>query len=145
MNKSASGKDCLIIGEGVEITGKVDVPGLLEVHGKIVGEVRASKIEVGPSGRIEGRIVAEELELRGYASDSVSVSRRLAVRSTATLVGAISYRNIEIESGASIRGKLEQQGVASEPALVPSEAVHTPDAPESDSPDRPDVADQDQK
>jgi len=134
MNKSASGKDCLIVGEGVEITGKVDVPGSLEVHGKIIGEVRAGKIEVGPTGRIEGRMAAEELELHGYASDFLSVSRRLAVRSTATVVGTISYRNIEIESGASIRGKLEQQGVGGEAGdaqAAPTDAPSKPDAPEA--------------
>lgn len=118
MNKTDSGKECLIVGEGVEITGKVNVPGSLEVHGKIVGEVRAGKIEVGPTGRIEGRMEAEELELHGYASDFLNVSRRLAVRSTATVVGTISYRNIEIESGASIRGKLEQQGADGEPVAA---------------------------
>lgn len=142
-NKSASGKDCLIVGEGVEITGKVDVPGSLEVHGKIIGEVRAGKIEVGPTGRIEGRMVAEGLELHGYASDFLSVSRRLAVRSTATVVGTISYRNIEIESGASIRGKLEQQGVGGEAgaaAVASSAATHGPEAP-----DAPDVTEPEQK
>lgn len=82
MSNAASGKECLIVGEGGEITGKVDVPGSLEVHGKIVGEVRAGRITVGATGRIEGRMVAKELELHGYASDFLSASRRLAVRAT---------------------------------------------------------------
>ena len=147
MNKPASGKECLVVGEGVEITGKVDVPGSLEVHGKIIGEVRAGKIEIGPTGRIEGRMVAEELELHGYASDFLSVSRRLAVRSTATVVGTISYRNIEIESGASIRGKLEQQGVggdgaSTQPAPEPAPA---PEAPQADAPETPEVIDPEDK
>lgn len=103
-------------------------------------------IEIGPTGRIEGRMVAEELELHGYASDFLSVSRRLAVRSTATVVGTISYRNIEIESGASIRGKLEQQGVGGDagggsPAPEPA----APAKPESDAPDTPEVIDPDEK
>lgn len=143
MNKAASGKECLVVGEGVEITGKVDVPGSLEVHGKIIGEVRAGKIEIGPSGRIEGRMVAEELELHGYASDFLSVSRRLAVRSTATVVGTISYRNIEIESGASIRGKLEQQGVGGDGTSTQpeSEPAASPDVPQADVPETPEVID----
>lgn len=147
MNKPASGKECLVVGEGVEITGKVDVPGSLEVHGKIIGEVRAGKIEIGPTGRIEGRMVAEELELHGYASDFLSVSRRLAVRSTATVVGTISYRNIEIESGASIRGKLEQQGVGGDGASVQPEPTPTasPDAPQADAPEAPEVIDPEEK
>lgn len=97
MSNAASGKECLI-----------------------VGEVRAGRITVGATGRIEGRMVAEELELHGYASDFLSVSRRLAVRATATVVGTISYRTIEIEGGASIRGKLEQQGSGDGATPVPA-------------------------
>lgn len=95
MSNAASGKECLI-----------------------VGEVRAGRITVGATGRIEGRMVAEELH--GYASDFLSVSRRLAVRATATVVGTISYRTIEIEGGASIRGKLEQQGSGDGATPVPA-------------------------
>lgn len=142
MNNAASGKDCLIVGEGVEITGKVDVPGSLEVHGKIVGEVRAGMIMVGATGRIEGRMVAEELELHGYASDFLSVSRRLAVRSTATVVGTISYRTIEIEGGASIRGKLEQQGVGEETAAHEARAIEPEQSePEAEGDEPPEAGD----
>lgn len=119
MKNASTTKEHLIVGEGVEITGKVDTPGTLELHGRIIGEVRARRVQIGTAGRIEGRLIAEDVELSGYASDFVSVTRKLTVRSTATLVGQISYRNIEIDSGASIRGKLEQQGADAEAAAAP--------------------------
>lgn len=101
-------KDNITIGEGVRVTGKVESNGVMQVHGTVDGEVRARELKVGATGRIEGSLFADDVDLRGYAGESVSVKKCLTVRSTATLVGQISYGSVQIENGASIRGTLDQ-------------------------------------
>lgn len=128
MQSDNTHKDSLIIGEGVRITGKVETAGLMQVHGTVDGEVRAKELQVGPTGRIEGALFAEDVELRGYAGESVNVANGLTVRSSATLVGTIVYKSVEIESGASIRGTLEQNlGAPARPAAPATLPVLPPE------------------
>lgn len=131
-------KDSLIIGEGVRITGKVETAGLMQVHGTVDGEVRAKELRVGPTGRIEGALYADDVELRGYAGESINAVNGLTVRSSATLVGTIVYHTVEIESGASIRGKLEQHAEAPpRPVVMASTGMDDPAPdPESEGEDR---------
>jgi cytoskeletal protein CcmA (bactofilin family) len=98
----------LVVGVGVQITGKVEVPGLLMVHGTVDGEVQAGSIEVAPTGRIEGAVTADNAEIRGYIGKTLTVNERLTVRSTAQLMGEVNYQIIEIEAGARIQGALKQ-------------------------------------
>ena len=97
----------LVIGEGVRLTGKIEAPGAVHVHGFVDGEVVASDINVGQSGRIEGSLSAQNVDLRGYAGDTVSAAKHVTIRSSATVVGNIKYQTIEIESGARIEGNLQ--------------------------------------
>lgn len=131
MQSENTHKDNLIIGEGVRITGKVETAGLMQVHGTVDGEVRAKELRVGPTGRVEGALHADDVELRGFAGESVNVANGLTVRSSATLVGTIIYKSIEIESGASIRGTLEQNLGTRAEAPVPAPAT-LPVAPQQE-------------
>jgi len=121
----------LVVGVGVRVTGKVEVPGLLMVHGTVDGEVQAGNIEVAPTGRIEGSVVADNAEIRGYVGDALVISDRLTVRSTAELTGEVDYHSIEIEAGARIQGTLKQNGgkkgaaVVSHPAFLAESKADT--------------------
>ena len=101
-------KNNLIVGEGVLITGKVEAAGEMLVHGTIEGEVKADTIRVGANGRIEGALLANHVEVHGFIGDTVQANERLTVRSSATVVGSIQYKSIEIESGAKVSATLQQ-------------------------------------
>lgn len=104
----------LMIGEGVRLNGKIEASGCVHVHGVVDGEVVASEVHVGQSGRIEGSISAQNVDVFGYVGDSVSASKSVSVRSGATVVGNIKYQTIEIESGARIEGSLQSMDKSSE-------------------------------
>lgn len=84
---SDSENGVLMIGEGVRLHGKIEAPGCVHVHGIVDGEVVASEVHVGQSGRIEGSISAQNVDVFGYVGDSVSASKSVSVRSGATVVG----------------------------------------------------------
>lgn len=108
----------LMIGEGVRLNGKIEAPGSVHVHGIVDGEVVASEVHVGQSGRIEGSISAQNVDVFGYVGDSVSASKSVSVRSGATVVGNIKYQTIEIESGARIEGSLQSLDKSSDRGKV---------------------------
>jgi cytoskeletal protein CcmA (bactofilin family) len=131
MQTTDTNKDNIIIGEGVRVSGKVESSGLLEVHGTIEGEARAREVRVGATGRVEGALFADEVDLRGFAGDSVKVEKCLTVRATGTLVGQIVYRSVQIENGASIRGNMDQ--LDAPPASTSDRSAPAHDAEASDA------------
>jgi len=97
----------LIIGEGVRLNGKIEAPGSVQVNGAIEGDVSAQDIRIGVSGRVNGSLAAQNIDLAGHAGQSISAVKHLIIRSGATVTGNIKYQTIEIESGARIEGSLE--------------------------------------
>lgn len=99
---------CLIVGEGVSITGKITLPGKLSVDGQIDGEVSAKDVQVGESGKITGKLVTAVADIRGELIESISVSEMLILRGTAKVRGNITYNALQIEQGAVIEGTLSK-------------------------------------
>ena len=97
----------LIIGEGVRLNGKIEAPGSVQVNGAIEGDVSAQDIRIGASGRVNGSLSAQNIDLAGHAGQSISAIKHPVIRSGATVTGNIKYQTIEIESGARIEGSLE--------------------------------------
>ncbi|MBN2793048.1 MAG: polymer-forming cytoskeletal protein [Desulfuromonadales bacterium] len=103
-------KNNLYVGEGVRVVGEVFVPGQIQVFGIVEGKVTGKDIRVGASGRIEGSLEADFLDLEGSVSETVLAKDTLIIRSTARLAGIIEYQSIEIEAGAEIEGQLKRLG-----------------------------------
>lgn len=102
----------IIIGEGVVITGNLELPGKLVVNGKIDGVINAREVYVGAEGEITGKIFAAEADIKGRVSDFISVTDKLILRSTAKITGNIEYKVIEIEHGAEVDAVLSQKADA---------------------------------
>lgn len=119
-------KDDLMIGEGVNITGSVYSSGTLYVYGSVTGEVIANKIHVGVTGVVNGDVKAYDADISGDINNGIQVKGNLIIRSTAKVLGAISYQSIEIESGGLVNGSLDQisaELAISIPMLDTSESV----------------------
>lgn len=99
----------IIIGEGVVISGNVELPGKLVVNGKIDGLVNAREVYVGAEGEITGKIYATEADIKGRVGDFISVTDKLILRASAKITGNIEYRHIEIEQGAVVDAVLSQR------------------------------------
>jgi len=102
----------MIIGQGVVISGNVELPGKLVVHGKIDGLVNAGEVYVGTEGEITGKIYATEADIKGRVGDFISVTDKLILRTGAKITGNIEYKHIEIEQGAVVDAVLSQRADA---------------------------------
>ncbi|SIT65609.1 Polymer-forming protein [Ectothiorhodosinus mongolicus] len=102
-----SEKNNLIVGEGVRVNAAVEVPGEVHVEGTICGEVVGQHIKIGTTGRIEGCLEADHIEISGYAGEKVHARKTLVLRSTAHVIGEVQYEALQIEAGAKIQAKLQ--------------------------------------
>ena len=97
----------LIIGEGVRLNGKIDAPGSVLVNGTVDGDVAAQDTRSGNSGRVNGSLTAQNIDLAGSAGQAIAAVKHLVIRASANVTGNIKYQTLEIESGARIEGTLE--------------------------------------
>jgi len=105
-------KDCLLVGEGVSITGSIAVQGAVHVYGSIKGEVSAESLYVGETGKLDGEVKVSLADIKGEVTNSIQVKETLIVRATGKISGSISYQSIEIEHGGMIDGKVDRNTAA---------------------------------
>lgn len=98
----------IVVGEGVLARGTFKVPGRAVINGSIEGELIAKDIFVGPSGRAVGKFKAEMADIRGEVHDTLVTTGSLIIRSTGKIIGNVIYKEVEIEKGGEIEGKMSQ-------------------------------------
>lgn len=101
-------KDCLLVGEGVNITGNITVQGSVHIYGNVNGEITAHEIFIGETGKVNGEVRVNLADIKGEINNSTQVKDALIVRSTGKISGNISYQSLEIEHGGVIDGKIEK-------------------------------------
>lgn len=93
-----------VLGADLHIVGDVTSLGSMEISGELDGTVTAKSLIVGQDGRVKGKISAETVEVRGFASGKISCAN-LTLRATSTVKADVNYSTLAIESGATVDGK----------------------------------------
>ncbi|MBU3694326.1 MAG: polymer-forming cytoskeletal protein [Rhodocyclaceae bacterium] len=104
----SSSPGCVSIGDGVKLSGRLDLPGIAYIDGEVEGEVLANEVRIGVTGRIKGSVTTAHADIHGEIERDVTVTDTLILRSTAKVRGSIVYEIIEIEQGATIEGELKR-------------------------------------
>ncbi len=114
---AASGRK-LVIGEGITISGEIDACDHLVVEGTARLSLKgANIIDIAQTGQFFGTVEISEATVAGKFEGELTVNGRLTVRSTGTITGSVSYKELAIEAGAIIDGKinpLKDKGAASQ-------------------------------
>jgi len=126
-----------LIASGVEVVGDVIVTDGVRVDGQVAGHV-ISKPEargllvLSEKGRIEGGVRVHDAVINGTILGDVEVDHFLELQANARITGNIRYRNLQMECGARVEGRLDCVAEkAEERAAVPSNVVALPKAAES--------------
>jgi len=109
LSPSAGGKEerRLVIGYGITMSGEIEHCDVLLVEGTIEAALKGAKIlEISESGTFYGTVEIEEANISGRFEGELVVNGRLKVSSTGVITGSISYKELQIEAGAIIDGKL---------------------------------------
>jgi cytoskeletal protein CcmA (bactofilin family) len=94
-----------IIAAGTEITGNIVCDGDIRIDGSLKGNVNsASKVILGPDGKINGDIEAKQADIMGRVSGKIVVSDLLNLKGKAEVDGDIYTGQLQVEPSASFNG-----------------------------------------
>ena len=93
-----------VISDGLRITGNLASGGELLIEGSITGDIHVRGLTIGTSGRVEGKIVAEEITVSGAVDGQIS-ARMVTIGRTARVTGDVLHDVLSIESGAEFQGR----------------------------------------
>lgn len=112
-----------LIADNVHIVGDVVFSGGLRVDGHIEGNVinkdgSPGLLVVSEKGSIKGRVVSHDAVVNGAIAGELTVHHFLELQSKARLSGVISYRQLQMECGATLEGELRRLDDAAHDAKV---------------------------
>jgi len=81
--------------------------GLLDIDGKIDGNVRCKVATVRPNGRVKGDVVAEMVHVYGEIEGLVK-AKSVMLYASARVQGTIMHESLSIEDGAFVDGKFKR-------------------------------------
>ncbi|KAF3999653.1 bactofilin family protein [Glaciimonas immobilis] len=111
-----------LIGAATSIHGDVHFKGGLRIDGHIIGNVIAdealtSMLVISEKAKVEGEIRVAHLVVNGEIFGNVFSSDLLELQPKARITGNVSYKALEMHSGAVVSGKLTHEQAAPIPAL----------------------------
>jgi cytoskeletal protein CcmA (bactofilin family) len=97
----------LIIGRGITMSGEIESCDHLIVEGSVEAALKgANLLEISESGVFYGTVEIEQATIAGRFEGDLIVSGRLTVRSTGSVTGTIVYKELAVEAGATVDGKI---------------------------------------
>lgn len=109
-NSSALGKKGStpsVIATDMNVLGNIISEGLLDIDGKIDGNVRCHTVSIRENGRVKGDVIAEVAYVYGTI-EGLLKAKSVTLFSSARVLGSIMHEALSIEDGAFIDGKLKR-------------------------------------
>lgn len=100
-----------VIGTNVVIEGNVQGTENLVIDGVVKGNINSPDhhVTIGPKGRIEGEIKANDAVIGGLLQGKVEAAGRVEVTQNADFYGEIKCKSISVQDGAYFKGIIELQ------------------------------------
>lgn len=105
-NDPASGRK-LYIGQGITLSGEIEACDHLVVEGTVEAALKgASVLEIAEAGAYFGTVDIDEATIAGRFEGDLTVRGRLTIKASGSITGAITYKELAIEAGATLDGKV---------------------------------------
>ncbi len=112
------------ISKDTSIDGNVETSGNLRIEGTVKGNIRAkSKIVLGNSGVVEGKIYAQTADIEGTVKGTVQVVGLLTLKSNAHIKGDINTGKLVMEAGAVFDGRCKMGTFKNPEEMMTTEAT----------------------
>lgn len=109
-SSTASGRR-LVIGEGITMSGEIESCDHLVVEGTVEAALKgANVLEIAEKGMFYGTVEISEATIAGKFEGEITVNGRLTVRAGGSVIGAVTYKELAVEAGAIIDGKINPVG-----------------------------------
>ena len=99
-----------VISEDLKITGNISGRAEIDVAGHIDGDVDGKSIDILTGGSVSGTVKVTSAHVRGRLAGSIN-AETVELHSGADVTADISARDLEMQKGAKIKGKLNVTGV----------------------------------
>jgi len=97
----------LTIGQGITLSGEIENCDQLLVEGTVEATLNGAKLlDIAETGIFYGSVDIEEAVIAGRFEGDLTVDGRVTLESTATVIGTMTYRELTVEAGATIEGKI---------------------------------------
>lgn len=97
----------LYIGQGITLSGEIESCDHLVVEGTVEAALKgASVLEIAEAGAYFGTVDIDEATIAGRFEGDLTVRGRLTVKASGSITGSITYKELAIEAGATLDGKL---------------------------------------
>jgi cytoskeletal protein CcmA (bactofilin family) len=103
-NGRKSPKVASLVTNDLTIDGNISGEGELHVDCTIRGNVSVARLSVGETGRIEGAVTAEAVEIHGWVVGSIT-ARQIRLHASAHVDGDLTHESLTIEPGAQFDGR----------------------------------------
>lgn len=97
----------LTVGPGITMSGEIECCDHLVVEGTVEAALKgASVLEITEAGVFYGTVEIDEATIAGRFEGDLTVHGRLTIKDTGSITGAISYKELAVEAGAVVDGKI---------------------------------------
>lgn len=97
----------LTIGRGITMSGEIECCDELQVEGTVEAALKgATFLNIASSGVFYGTVEIQDAVVAGRFEGELVVNGRLTVEETGVITGTISYKELEIKSGAIVDGRI---------------------------------------
>lgn len=97
----------LVIGQGITLSGEIESCDYLIVEGTVEAALKgASRMDITESGAFYGTVEIDEATIAGRFEGDLSVKGRLTIRATGAIIGSVAYKELAVEAGATLDGKV---------------------------------------
>jgi cytoskeletal protein CcmA (bactofilin family) len=111
-----------LISKNVLVEGNIFDGGIIEVEGKIKGNIEANTLTIRETGEILGEIKCKIFNIKGLFNGNV-IAEKINISDTAKVSGILQYKFLSVDYGANINCQLrridEQKAAAGASTTVP--------------------------
>jgi cytoskeletal protein CcmA (bactofilin family) len=102
MKNGTTNKERTFISHSTSIVGNIRAEEHLVINGTVEGniEIKGFSLFIGPSGRLEGDVLAQNVKVRGHMKGKINVKGGVEITKEANFSGKINSKRILVEKGA---------------------------------------------
>jgi len=96
-----------VIASGLSINGILNCEEILDIEGKVEGDIIGNVVTIRELGEVQGNIITKVLNLKGKFNGKIK-SERINIAKQADIQGTLEYISLCVEDGAKIEGDLKK-------------------------------------
>ena len=128
-NAKGKSEGVVTIGKGTKVHGDIFDCSMVEIEGILEGKIVADAVAIKAGGGFRGTMQTDSAEVHGIVEGTVTVYELLAIHSTGSVTGEVSYGRLAIADGGILAGSV-QNSAEEKVAFAPTPTVAADNDPE---------------